>query len=147
MKWFWKSFDELTNTELYQLLRLRQEVFVVEQDCPYLDTDGIDYVAYHLMGFDKAGMAAYARILDPGVRYEEVCISRVVTAQRIRRAGAGRLLMSESIARIEAHYGNVPIRISAQAYLQDFYESFGFETTGKEYLEDDIPHKEMLRVP
>lgn len=145
MKWIWKTFEELTHTELYAAMRLRQEVFVVEQECPYLDADGRDAGNHHLLGYDSDGLAAYARVLAPGVLYAEVCISRVVSAPRVRRSGAGRLLMAECIARIHAHYGPVAIRISAQAYLQGFYESFGFATTGKEYLEDGIPHKEMLR--
>jgi ElaA protein len=146
MIWRWRTFDELTKDELYAAMRLRQEVFVVEQECPYLDADGRDHGNHHLLGFDDAGLAAYARVLRPGVLYPEVCISRVVTAPRLRRTGMGRLLMTECLKCVAANYGSVPIRISAQAYLQGFYASFGFQCTGKEYLEDGIPHKEMLRT-
>jgi ElaA protein len=121
-------------------------VFEAEQECPYLDADGRDAGNFHLLGYDAQGLVAYARVLAPGVNSAEVCISRVVTSPRVRRQGFGRLLMLECLARIERQYGRVPIRISAQAYLQDFYESFAFQTTGKEYLEDGIPHKEMLRL-
>jgi len=145
MNWNWRQFDDLTKTELYDAMQLRQMVFVVEQECPYLDADGRDAGNRHLLGYDDDGLAAYARVLAPGVVYTEVCISRVVSAPRLRRTGVGRQLMSECISRIHAHYGDVAIRISAQAYLQAFYESFGFRITGKEYLEDGIPHKEMLR--
>lgn len=141
MQWTWRTFDELTKAELYAVMRLRQEVFVVEQDCPYLDADGLDQGAMHLLGMDADGLAAYARVLPPGARYDECCISRVVTAQRTRRTGLGRTLMAECLA----HCGSAPIRISAQAYLQKFYEEMGFRCTRKEYLEDGIPHKEMLR--
>ena len=146
MHWRYLHFDELTKTELYAAMQLRQEVFVVEQECPYLDADGRDVVNHHLLGYDAQGLIAYARVLAPGVNYAEVCISRVVTSPRVRRQGVGRLLMLECLARVKWQYGQVPIRISAQAYLQDFYESFAFQTTGKEYLEDGIPHMEMLRI-
>jgi len=145
MIWHWRTFDELTKDELYAAMRLRQEVFVVEQECPYLDADGRDQGNHHLLGLDEAGLAAYSRVLRPGVLYTEICISRVVTAPRLRRTGIGRSLMAECLTRVATHYGNVPIRISAQSYLQGFYESFGFRCTGKEYLEDGIPHKEMLK--
>lgn len=145
MRWEWCHFDELSKTQLYDAMQLRQVVFVVEQECPYLDADGRDQGNHHLLGYDADGLAAYARVLAPGVLYDEVCISRVVTAPRLRRTGIGRALMTVCIEQIERLYGKVPIRISAQAYLQVFYESLGFITTGKEYLEDGIPHKEMLR--
>lgn len=145
MNWLWRTFSELSLDELYEVMRLRQEVFVVEQECPYLDADGLDSDAMHLLGYDDDGLAAYARVLPQGARYPEPCISRVVTAQRARRIGLGKLLMTECLWRCEERYGNVHIRISAQAYLQIFYEEFGFSCTGKEYLEDGIPHKEMLK--
>ncbi len=146
MHWHYLHFDELTKIQLYEAMQLRQEVFVVEQECPYLDADGRDAGNFHLLGYDAFGLVAYARVLAPGVNYAEVCISRVVTSPRVRRQGYGRLLMLECLARVKWQYGQVPIRISAQAYLQDFYESFAFQTTGKEYLEDGIPHKEMLHI-
>lgn len=145
MIWNWRHFDALTKTELYDAMQLRQMVFVVEQECPYLDADGRDAGNHHVLGYDNQELVAYARVLAPGVVYAEVCISRVVSAPSMRRAGVGRLLMSECLKRIHAHYGDVAIRISAQAYLLAFYESFGFVATGKSYLEDGIPHEEMLR--
>ncbi|MCF8258857.1 MAG: GNAT family N-acetyltransferase [Flavobacteriales bacterium] len=145
MDWRWHTYEDLSKDELYDAMRLRQEVFVVEQECPYLDADGRDRGNHHLLGYDDLGIAVYARVLRPGALYPEVCISRVVSAPRVRRTGAGRLLMKECLVRVQETYGPVPIRISAQAYLQAFYESFGFGCTGKEYLEDGIPHKEMLR--
>jgi ElaA protein len=145
MNWRWSTFSELSLEELYDVMRLRQEVFVVEQECPYLDADGLDATAMHLLGYDSRGLIAYARVLPKGVRYDEPCISRVVTAQRARRTGLGRELMAECLQRSQTHHGPVAIRISAQAYLQRFYEDLGFHCTGKEYLEDGIPHKEMLR--
>lgn len=147
MRWKWLHFDELGREELYAIMRLRQEVFVVEQNCPYLDADGRDIGNYHLMGMDGEVLMAYARVLHPGVLYPEVCISRVVSAPSVRGTGMGRELMRECLSRVTAHFGDVPVRISAQSYLQAFYESFGFRCTGKEYLEDGIPHKEMLREP
>lgn len=146
MQWVWRTYDDLTKDELYAAMRLRQEVFVVEQNCPYLDADGRDEGNHHLLGYDRKELVAYARVLRPGVLYREVCISRVVTAPKVRRTGVGWLLMTECLRRLEDHYGLVTVRISAQAYLQQFYESFGFRCTGKEYLEDGIPHKEMLRL-
>lgn len=145
MTWLWLSFAEMTSEQLYEVLRLRQEVFVVEQKCPYLDADGLDGLAMHLMAFDNVGLVAYARVLPPGVRYAEPAIGRALTAMRVRRTGIGREMMRRCIAQCTAHFGKSDIRISAQTYLKSFYESFGFSGTGKEYLEDDIPHMEMLR--
>lgn len=124
---------------------LRQEVFIVEQNCPYLDADGKDKYSWHLLGYnDKGKLAAYARIVFPGVSYKEVSIGRVVSSKEQRRTGIGKELMREGLKNIERIYGNAPVRISAQTYLVNFYAEFGFVSTGKEYLEDDIPHTEML---
>jgi len=117
----------------------------VEQTCLYLDADGKDLRSFHLMGFDHNGLVAYARIVEPGISYEEVSIGRILSSESVRGTGAGIELMYEAIRRIEAEYGKVPVRISAQTYLEDFYRKFGFRPEGKEYFEDDIPHKEMLR--
>ena len=126
---------------------LRQEVFVVEQNCPYLDADGKDKHSWHVLGYDENNkLAAYARIVLPGVSYTEVAIGRVITSQQHRRTGAGKELMRETLKAIETIYGKVPVRISAQTYLVKFYFEFGFVSTGKEYLEDDIPHTEMLKA-
>lgn len=145
LTWFCKKFEELSNTELYDAMVLRQEVFVVEQNCPYLDADGKDKHSWHLLGYDENGkLAAYARIVFPGVSYQEVAIGRVVSSQTHRRTGAGKELMREALKAIERIYGKTPVRISAQTYLVRFYAEFGFASTGKEYSEDDIPHTEML---
>lgn len=148
MRWRHARYDELTVDELYRILALRQEVFVVEQACPYQDVDGRDRDATHLWTDDDAGAhtLAYARLFAPGVRYPEACIGRVVSAPSTRRTGLGRALMAEAIARLHAAHGPVAIRISAQRYLERFYGELGFVTTSPEYLEDGIPHVEMVRA-
>ncbi|GAB3167959.1 GNAT family N-acetyltransferase [Telluribacter humicola] len=146
LTWSLKPFYSLTLDELYQLLRLRSEVFVVEQTCPFLDMDNKDQLCHHLMGWTPEGtLAAYTRIVPPGLSYEEASIGRVVSSPQYRRYGIGRHLMQQSIQSVEQLYGTVPIRIGAQLYLKKFYKSFGFEQVGDMYLEDDIEHIEMLR--
>ncbi|MBP9152766.1 MAG: GNAT family N-acetyltransferase [Flavobacteriales bacterium] len=145
LRWEWKRFDDLTANEVYTILCVRQQVFVLEQECLYLDADGKDRKCFHLMGFDGDELVAYARIVDAGVSYEEVAMGRILTTAKARGTGAGIELMQVGLEHIKAHYGNVPIRISAQTYLLKFYEKFGFKSTGKQYLEDEIPHTEMLR--
>ena len=146
LNWQLKKFEELTVNELYAIMRLRAEVFVVEQNCPYQDADGKDLKAWHLMGSDAEGeLVAFSRLLPTGVSYEEVSIGRVVSSPKVRGTGAGKELMTQSLAEIEKLFGNVPVRIGAQLYLKTFYESFGFVLQGEEYLEDGIPHVEMLR--
>jgi ElaA protein len=130
---------------MYTVLCVRQEVFVLEQECFYLDADGKDRESLHLMGFDGDELVAYARIVAPGVSYKEVSMGRILTTKNARGTGAGIELMEVGLAKIESEYGQVPVRISAQTYLLKFYEKFGFRSTGKEYLEDQIPHTEMLR--
>ncbi|WP_327486092.1 GNAT family N-acetyltransferase [Telluribacter sp.] len=145
LSWILKSYNELTLDELYQLLRLRSEVFVVEQQCPFLDIDNKDQSCHHLMGWTPEGvLAAYTRLVPPGLAYEQVSIGRVVTSPQYRRYGIGRQLMKESIGAVYQLYSQVPIRIGAQLYLKKFYESFGFEQVSEMYLEDDIEHIEML---
>ncbi len=125
---------------------LRQKVFIVEQICPYLDADGKDKHSWHVLGYDEnRKLAAYSRIVFPGISYKEVAIGRVISSQTHRRTGAGKELMREALKAIERIYGKVPVRISAQTYLVKFYNEFGFVSKGKEYLEDDISHTEMLR--
>jgi ElaA protein len=143
--WRLKKFDELTPHELYNALRLRIEVFTVEQNCVYQDLDNIDQHSYHLMGFVDDTLIAYTRILPAGVIYKEVSIGRVVTSPAIRRTGAGRLLMDESIKYVYELFGKVPIKIGAQLYLKLFYESFGFQQISDVYLEDGIEHIYMLK--
>lgn len=149
LHWQWKPYSELTLDELYALLALRSEVFVVEQRSFYLDADGKDRDCLHLLGTaEDAGtpyLAAYLRVLPPGLKYEEAGIGRVVVAQRARGLKVGRELMERGIAFVEAKYPGRRIRISAQHYLLKFYESLGFRAEGDVYDEDGIPHIEMVR--
>lgn len=140
-------FRQLALKELYDLLQLRQEVFVVEQDCPYLDADGKDQASYHLLGYDKKEqLQAYTRLVPRGVSYPDYAsIGRVITSQHIRRTGMGKLLMQESIKWAAGLFPDTPLKISAQCYLIDFYQGLGFKPVGEEYLEDDIPHIGMVK--
>ena len=144
-----KKFSELSTSELYEFLALRQIVFTVEQICAYLDCDGKDQKALHLQQFETYDgaprLVAYARIFAPGVVYEEACIGRIVTHPDVRRTGRGRALVRDAIVAIRETFGDVPIRISAQAHLERFYEEFEFSRASDPYLEDEIPHIEMLR--
>ena len=142
--WTIKPFDELTVSELYAVLHLRSEVFVVEQQCVFLDMDFKDQTAHHLMGYQDNKLAAYTRLFDKGKSYREASIGRVVTAPFARNSGIGKILMSESIQQLYTLYGKQPIRIGAQLYLKKFYESFGFQQDSEMYLEDGIEHIEML---
>lgn len=146
MNWHCTPWHELTTTELYDLLALRSAVFVVEQSCAYLDLDGLDPKALHVYAYDaKGSLKACARILPPGISYPEASIGRVCTALSERRSGLGRELMERTMAYVRAHYGEVPLRISAQEYLVKFYASLGFRKVSEVYLEDGIPHVEMYR--
>jgi ElaA protein len=140
-----KTFDSLTPFELYEIIHLRNEVFVVEQNCVFQDADHKDQVAWHLMAWKDDQLAGYTRLLAPGIAYAEMSIGRVVTSPKSRRNGTGRLLMEESIRRCHELFGEGPIRIGAQLYLKNFYESLGFSQQGESYLEDGIPHIYMLR--
>lgn len=142
-----KSFDELTRAELYALLALRQEVFIVEQHCPYLDADGKDQRSWHLLGMNPDGrLATYARLLPVGVSYAGYAsIGRVITAPFARHQGLGRPLMEAAIRWVEAQWPAERIKISAQAHLQGYYASVGFRAQGDIYLEDGIPHIAMVR--
>jgi ElaA protein len=145
VNWTWARFADLGVDDLYDALALRGRVFILEQG-PYLDVDGLDRHAWHLLVRDEAGAAvAYLRVVDPGRKFDEPAIGRVVTAPEVRGAGLGRRLMEQGIARCEATWPGRGIRISAQAHLQPFYASLGFRNAGAEYLEDDIPHVEMVR--
>jgi ElaA protein len=139
----WRSFDALTPLELHDVLALRSAVFVVEQGCLFQDVDGLDLLARHLLARDERGLAAYARILPPGARFETTSIGRVVVAPRARGVGLGRQLMEEALRGVEAE-GPVPIALSAQAHLERFYASLGF-VAGERYDEDGIPHVAMRR--
>jgi len=144
INWICKPFDELTGNELYALLRLRSEVFVVEQQCVFLDADNKDQESYHLMGWRENILVAYTRLVPPGVVYPEPSIGRVVTAITARRSGIGKMLMQQSVITCRNLFGEQPIRIGAQLYLKDFYSSLGFVPTGGIYPEDGIPHIQML---
>lgn len=145
LEWKLKQFQLLTPEELYALMRLRQEVFIVEQNCAYLDADGKDEYCHHLSGFNSNGeLIAYARIVPPGISYAEVSIGRVITSLKYRRGGFGKELMERAIEETGKLYPGA-IRIGAQKYLQRFYEGFGFKQEGEPYLEDGIPHIIMVR--
>lgn len=146
ISWITRHFDELTTRELYALLQLRSEVFVVEQHCVFQDMDNRDMQCYHVMGWTEGRLVAYTRLVPPGVAYPEASIGRVVTSPLVRGSGAGRLLMEKSIAELGRLFGKTPVRIGAQLYLVEFYRSFGFETSGDVYDEDGIQHIEMLRT-
>lgn len=139
--WTCKTFSELTNIELYKILQLRNEVFVVEQKCAYQDCDDKDLEAYHLAAWEGGNLIAYARLLPKGISYADaVSIGRVVTSPKERGKDIGKQLMQHSIDKIYALFKKVPIKISGQLYLKKFYESFAFVQLGAMYLEDDIPH-------
>ncbi|HEV3222699.1 MAG TPA: GNAT family N-acetyltransferase [Puia sp.] len=147
MQWILKPFDDLTPKELYKILQLRNEVFIVEQNCPYQDCDNKDIYAWHLMGMREDRLLAYSRLLAPGISYSESSIGRVVSSPSTRKTGMGKKLMQESIEQIRNLFQTDIIRIGAQLYLQKFYESFGFIKDGDIYLEDNIPHILMLKEP
>jgi len=147
IQWVTKSFSDLTNKELYELLRLRSEVFVVEQNCVYLDIDNNDQKAHHTLGWLGKELVATTRLFDKNIIYDGYqSIGRVVTAKKYRRTGAGKILMNYSIQECERLFGKGPIKIGAQFYLKKFYTDFGFEQTGPIYLEDGIDHIPMIRV-
>ena len=145
VRWVLKKFNELTLQELYAILQLRIEVFIVEQLCPFQDADNKDQSAYHLMGWQDDLLCAYARIVPPGMAFELPSIGRVVTSPRARHKGLGRLLMERSLQETANLYGHTDIRIGAQFYLKQFYNSLGFIQSSDIYLEDGIEHIEMTR--
>lgn len=143
----WKvcSYDDLSKKEFHQIIILRQQVFIVEQNCPYQDADEKDFNSYHLMGFDKSDkLIAYLRIVAPGISYKEASLGRIVTDIKYRGTGLGAEVVKVGIKHTKSIFGVSELRISAQSHLVSFYEKFNFVSTGKEYLEDDIPHTEML---
>jgi len=145
IQWLLKKFEELSPFELYALLQLRNEVFVVEQNCVFQDADDKDQNCYHLMGSADGKLIAYTRLAPPGLIYEQPSIGRVVTSPLVRRSGAGKELMLRSIDAVYTLFGIQPIRIGAQLYLKRFYESLGFEQISKVYLEDGIEHIYMIK--
>lgn len=145
MNLIFKHFDQLTLKELYWLLQLRSEVFVLEQNCVYQDLDDKDKQGFHLLGFIENQLVAYARILPKGTSYTDYCsIGRVCTKKTHRQLGSGKKLMQQAILNCQELYPNTKIKISAQSYLLKFYTELGFEAIGEEYLEDDIPHRAMI---
>jgi ElaA protein len=146
LNWTCKKFADLTAEELYAILRLRSEVFVVEQNCVFLDMDDKDQYCEHLMGWQEGKLVGYARIVPAGISYSETSIGRIVSSPSSRGQGVGRELLTESISTLYRLHGKRVIRIGAQYYLKKFYESFGFEQAGDIYLEDGIEHIEMLLI-
>ncbi|MBX2991908.1 MAG: GNAT family N-acetyltransferase [Bacteroidetes bacterium] len=142
--WECKHFDKLTPAELYAALRLRNEVFVVEQNCVFQDADDKDQAGWHVMGWRDNMLVAYGRILPPQISFTEASIGRVVTSPLVRGSGMGRELMRKSIEHLYAMFGKVPIRMGCQLYLKKFYGSFGFRQASDIYLEDGIEHIEMF---
>ena len=141
-----KNFKELTTIELHNILQLRSEVFVVEQDCVYQDVDGKDLKALHIIGEKEGKVVAYTRCFAPGIYFKEAAIGRVVVAMEQRKYGYGHDIMKASVIAIKDHYKTETIKLSAQTHLKNFYESHGFIQIGEGYLEDGIPHIAMLKA-
>lgn len=148
LSWAIKRFNELQTAELYELLDLRIKVFVVEQNCPYPETDGKDYYSTHVFGRDGDGRVLVClRVVDPGIVSPEPVIGRVATATSLRGKGFGHMIMNRAMGWIKQQFGEVPVRLSAQEHLSGFYNKHGFGSISDIYLEDDIPHVEMLYIP
>ena len=144
--WQWCTLHELTAAEVYAVMAARAAVFVVEQACPYQDADGYDLDAQHLIVWSGAEVAACLRVLSPRTKLAERSIGRILTSQAFRGTGLGRAIVQRALDRMDASYPGKPVRIGAQARLSKFYESFGFELASEEYMEDGVPHIEMLRA-
>lgn len=142
----WKRLDDLSTREMYSIIQARETVFVVEQECAYQDVDGLDLDSWHLSVLKDGELAAYARVVEPGLKYDEPSIGRVLTLTKFRSLKIGYALVAEAIRFTEAHYPGAGIRIGAQAHLQKFYGSLGFEPVGEIYDEDGIPHIEMVKA-
>ena len=148
LDWQIKHYNDLSINEFHDIIALRLEAFVVEQNCAYLDLDGKDKKSYHLICRNgKGDVVATARVLPPGIAYKDAAIGRVVIEEEIRGHGIGHDLMDRCIQFAISEFGGAPIRISAQKHLEKYYEKHDFKSTGEEYLEDGIPHVEMLLVP
>jgi ElaA protein len=149
--WQWQAFDDIPRTDWYEVLLQRQQVFILEQTCLYPDIDGLDPACYHLMAWrlvdGKRQLAAYLRVLPPGLKYEEMSIGRVLTTQAARGSGIGRELLAQGIRHAEQLHPGHSFRIGAQQYLEKFYTSFGFQTVTEPYDEDGIMHIDMVRHP
>ena len=144
MELYIKKFAELTNQELYQILAARINVFVVEQNCPYHECDNKDQKSFHLFYYDQEQITAYLRIIPPGISYPEPSIGRVLVKNEFRKKGLGFKMMQNAISFIEENLDSDIIKISAQEYILDFYKALGFEVVSDRYLEDNIPHYQMI---
>lgn len=140
-----KTFQEFSTQELYNVLQLRSEVFVVEQNCVYQDIDGKDQNALHVIGYKKNKVVAYTRVFKPGYYFDEASIGRVMVKENERQYKYGYDIMNASVDAIKTHYNETKIKISAQTYLKRFYNNLKFQEVGEEYLEDGIPHIAMIR--
>jgi len=145
ISWKWHDFGSLSLHHLYELLKLRQDVFIIEQNCPYPELDGKDPKCSHLLGFVGHEIVAYSRLVPPGISYPELSLGRVVIAPSQRGKGTGNELLAETLRGAVNQFGEVPIKISAQSHLTKFYQRFGFEVASEVYLEDGLPHLKMLR--
>ncbi len=150
LQWQFARFDDLPRRDWYTVSAARIDVFVIEQNCPFQDLDGADFVSWHLLGWHetdgKRELAAYCRLVDAGVKFPQPSIGRVITTPKYRLGGFGKTLLTEACARHDALYPTLPNRIGAQARLEKFYQAFGFVTDSDEYIEDGIPHLEMQRA-
>lgn len=145
LHWRWYLWRELDPDALYAMLKLRSDVFVVEQNCVFSDMDGVDPRCEHLGGFDDAGqLLVYLRLLPPGVKFPECSLGRLVTAATARRGGLARQACERGLLRLKQRYAGHTARIGGQQYMETFYASLGFKATGAPYLEDGIPHVDML---
>lgn len=144
MNWVWKEFKDLTLQELYSIIQVRERVFIVEQKLSYVDCDNYDQKAWHLMGFQDGHLVAYLRAFAPEVKFMEASFGRVLVTAEARRVGLGKELTATGLKKIAETFNNPHVRISAQAYLEKFYQGFGFKTVSEEYLEENIPHLQML---
>lgn len=141
-----KTFNALTKEELYNILQLRSEVFVVEQDCVYQDIDGLDQKGIHVLGYKNKELIAYSRIMKPGDYFDSTSIGRVVVRKNQRQFGYGKMIMEATIEYIETNLKQSTMALSAQVYLRKFYNELGFQEKGSTYLEDGIPHVKMIRT-
>lgn len=144
INWIWKEFKELTLQELYSIIQVRERVFIVEQELSYVDCDNYDQKAWHLMGIQDGHLVAYLRAFPPEVKFMETSFGRVLVVAEARRVGTGKQLTTIGLKKIKETFGDKAVRISAQAYLEKFYQGFGFKTVSEEYLEENIPHLQML---
>jgi ElaA protein len=144
IKWIFSSFDLLKNHDLYQLLKLRQDVFIIEQNCIYPDIDNLDQYSYHLLGYKGDMLAAYLRIVPPGKKYDFPSIGRVIVSEHERNKGLGQKLVDQGVLKTKQLYENNDIYVEAQAHLNDFYQRSGFQRITESYDVDGIPHIRMV---